>query len=404
MPLADDAGSDCGRGSRATYKPLSLARHLLRKGRLPIDEALDIVERVLLAILHLHERGAGHCDVKPGNIIRIDSTWRLGDHGLITASEDFQSRGGTPAYWPPEGPKRHTVDLYAAGAMLFELVTGRDPLAVRKWVGSETEIPLAADSRGSAKAEGIIRRACTSDPARRYVSARDMLEAVHGAGRRVKLPLLVALAASLLVVAAVAAGAILRTTPPTSVIQAMTVEFYRGDPSIPLGELGLPIVTARPEDDVRVSARFSAPTFAYLIALNTDGSVELCHPSLDRGADAPATDFTYPSNPQDGFQLTEGPGVHAFALVTAQRRMPRLAGWLTDECAPLWVNVKTAQPWAYDGVRFAPVTSERGTVRRRIVPPEPFVRMCEALGTFPGVDAIHVYAFPVVEEESIRGD
>ena len=106
-------------------------------GRLPIDEAVRIVDEVARALQHAHEHGVVHRDLKPSNVWLTDAgTARLGDFGLAIAlgRSRLTSEGmivGTVAYLAPEqaiGRVPDTrSDLYALGAVLYELVCGRPP-------------------------------------------------------------------------------------------------------------------------------------------------------------------------------------------------------------------------------------------------------------------------------------
>ena len=105
--------------------------------RLPIDEAIRIADQVCRALEHAHSRGVIHRDVKPGNVwLTQDGTAKLGDFGLAVALDRSRLTAegitlGTAAYMAPEqalgrGPDMRS-DLYALGAMFYEMVTGRPP-------------------------------------------------------------------------------------------------------------------------------------------------------------------------------------------------------------------------------------------------------------------------------------
>ena len=116
-------------------------RDLLREnGHLPPALALSVIEPVLSALASAHRAGLVHRDIKPENIlISNDGVVKVADFGLARAVEfdDVAARTGvmmgTVAYCPPEqisrGPCDQRSDVYSAGVVLFELLTGQAPFA-----------------------------------------------------------------------------------------------------------------------------------------------------------------------------------------------------------------------------------------------------------------------------------
>jgi tetratricopeptide (TPR) repeat protein len=178
----------------------------LRRGPLPPPEALDLAEDLLSALGALHDAGVVHRDVKPSNLFLTPHGGKLVDFGLardlpgdvarsIVSTADLTSPGliiGTPGYMAPEQILGQAVDaradLFAAGIVLYEALTGRRPFpgdtAVAALSGTLYEDPPPlVGSPALAALDAPIRRALAKKPAERYASAREMAEALRGAAR-----------------------------------------------------------------------------------------------------------------------------------------------------------------------------------------------------------------------------
>ena len=117
----------------------TLREHLARRGRLPIAEAVSIVDRLADAMGYAHRQGVTHRDLKPENVlITADGRPVVTDFGIAIMSGArrltwrwLTSQLGTPDYMAPEqvqgerGDAR--TDVYALGVILFELLAGRVP-------------------------------------------------------------------------------------------------------------------------------------------------------------------------------------------------------------------------------------------------------------------------------------
>ncbi len=105
--------------------------------RLSIDDALRIALQLCDALGHAHSQGIIHRDLKPGNVwLTQDGSAKLGDFGLAVALDRTRitqegAMVGTATYMPPEqavgGEVTPRSDLYALGALLYEMLTGRPP-------------------------------------------------------------------------------------------------------------------------------------------------------------------------------------------------------------------------------------------------------------------------------------
>ncbi|WP_221411698.1 protein kinase domain-containing protein [Arthrobacter crusticola] len=118
------------------YVPGRTLRDLIReRGRLTPRLALALIDPVIEGLAAAHEAGLVHRDVKPENVLLSSSGQiKIADFGLaraVSASTGTATLVGTAAYLPPElvtgSPADARSDVYSAGIMLFELLTGRQP-------------------------------------------------------------------------------------------------------------------------------------------------------------------------------------------------------------------------------------------------------------------------------------
>jgi class 3 adenylate cyclase len=166
--------------------------------RLGVDETLAIAAQLCDALEHAHARGVVHRDLKPGNVwLATDGTARLGDFGLALSLDRSRltQEGmmvGTVAYMPPEQalgrPPDARSDLYALGATLYEMVTGRPPFLgddavaiISQHINTPPVAPSWHNPQVPKRLETLILRLLEKDPAKRAASAREvrqLLEAV----------------------------------------------------------------------------------------------------------------------------------------------------------------------------------------------------------------------------------
>lgn len=115
----------------------NLKEYIRDKGKLPVQEAVPIAIQILDALEHAHEHGVVHRDIKPHNILLTkQGRVKVTDFGIArAASETTLTYTGTIVgsvhYISPEQAKGITIgsksDLYSAGAVLYEMVTGQLP-------------------------------------------------------------------------------------------------------------------------------------------------------------------------------------------------------------------------------------------------------------------------------------
>ncbi len=172
-----------------------LQRHIEQDGPLAADEAAAILRAVLAGVAYAHDSGIAHGDLKPANIILGPNGPKVGDFGVarILAEETGTTTlAATPSFAPPEvvrgGRPTESSDVYSAGCVAFQMLTGRPPYeGGNAWdVASkhlEEPIPSARDAREDVSPEfdEVIRRAMEKEPRRRHHSARAFADAVDGA-------------------------------------------------------------------------------------------------------------------------------------------------------------------------------------------------------------------------------
>ncbi|HUZ54069.1 MAG TPA: PASTA domain-containing protein [Streptosporangiaceae bacterium] len=179
------------------YVPGRTLRQLLNeRGRLGAREALDIMSGVLTGLAAAHEAGFAHRDVKPENVLLTTSgAVKVADFGLArSVAGAVQTKGGmiigTAAYLAPEqvsgGTSDARTDVYAAGIMLFELLTGaqphtgESPLAVAyKHVNEVVPAPSSILPGLSTAVDALVAMATSRDPDLRPANAGQFLRAIQ---------------------------------------------------------------------------------------------------------------------------------------------------------------------------------------------------------------------------------
>jgi non-specific serine/threonine protein kinase len=180
-----------------------LSERLSNGRRLGVSEAMPIGLGILAALSALHTRGIVHRDLKPSNVFLTPHGVKLLDFGLarpelersldsLTALTNTGMVVGTPGYMAPEQVSNADVDyrcdLFAVGAMLFEMLAGRRAFAGRTMVDVlhatlHEQPPALSGASGVAAVDRVIRRALSKRPADRPESAdamADELRAIRG--------------------------------------------------------------------------------------------------------------------------------------------------------------------------------------------------------------------------------
>jgi serine/threonine protein kinase len=168
----------------------------LATGPMRVSETVSIGLGVLAALSALHARGIVHRDLKPSNVFLTPHGVKLLDFGLARPAED-QSMAptldltragviqGTPRYMAPEQLLGETLDartdLFAAGAILFEMLAGKPAFNGRTVVEIAhatiyEQPPALTGSAAAAAVDRVLRRALAKEPDKRPVSAEAMAE------------------------------------------------------------------------------------------------------------------------------------------------------------------------------------------------------------------------------------
>jgi tetratricopeptide (TPR) repeat protein len=121
----------------------SLRVKLAREGELPVTEAVRILREVVDALAYAHRNGVVHRDIKPDNVLLSEGHALVADFGVAKAVSASSGDGGgsltslgvalgTPAYMAPEQAAAdphvdHRADIYAVGALVYEMLCGRPP-------------------------------------------------------------------------------------------------------------------------------------------------------------------------------------------------------------------------------------------------------------------------------------
>ncbi len=155
----------------ASYGPATL-QSLLENGPLPPQECFRCARQLLAGLAFLHEAGMVHRDVKPANCLFVDGKLKLADFGLLTQANPQMSRLGTLKYMPPDGRMDARADVYAAGLVIYEMITG---LPVDSFPRPGASALEAAEHPILCVLNHLALRACQRNPLQRFRDAGQML-------------------------------------------------------------------------------------------------------------------------------------------------------------------------------------------------------------------------------------
>ncbi|WKW13677.1 protein kinase [Pseudogemmatithrix spongiicola] len=200
LPLLDSGEAD---GLLFYVMPLvtgeTLRARLAREQQLPLEDALLVAREVADALAHAHSQGVIHRDIKPENILLQGGHAVVADFGIALA---VQTAGGarmtqtglslgTPQYMSPEQAMgERTIDarsdIYALGAVTYEMLTGEPPFAgasvqsiVAKVLTEKPVAPTALRDTIPPQVEAAVLRALAKLPADRFATAASFSEALR---------------------------------------------------------------------------------------------------------------------------------------------------------------------------------------------------------------------------------
>lgn len=411
---------------------------------LTADERADngrcvrLIEQVAGGLAEVHACGLLHRDIKPQNfILGGDGLPRLVDFGLAVpvASEPLHAVIGSPPYMAPEQARGQgervdaRTDVYGLGAVLYYLLTGQPPHdgktlieALEQARDASIVPPRRINPRVPRALERVCVKATAADPKSRFPSVDAMR---HALGRymlvRRATPVLGVFVIMLaLVVPAWAfcrgpAPDVLKSEPkqaPQAGLRVTRLEI----PHFPkldaqhfdarrVGTLGLTSFAAREDDEVTVRAELSEPAYSYLIAFRPDGTDELCDPDDENTPPPRKQEPLYPprAKSDERYRLSEGAGLHAFALVVSRQPLPPYRDWKKQHGPMPWAAGQPCEPgvvWRDDdqGLQTLLADDPAGTQGKGVKARGSggsAAKLASWPRDLPGIDAVTVEAFPV---------
>lgn len=176
----------------------SLRERIVRERQLPVADAVRIAVEVASALDYAHRRGVIHRDVKPENILLQDGRAVVADFGIAMAPNrgDYRITEtgiclGTPAYMSPEQALGERVldarsDVYAMGALLYEMLTGAPPFSgegaqaiVAKVITHTPAPPSRARKNVPPYVDAAVLKALQKKPSDRFSSAGELQKALE---------------------------------------------------------------------------------------------------------------------------------------------------------------------------------------------------------------------------------
>jgi eukaryotic-like serine/threonine-protein kinase len=182
-------------------------KELIRgRGALPVGVGLGVAKQMCHGLGAAHETGVVHRDIKPQNMLILPETGELKimDFGISTVSSvepgtsGLTTAGtvmGTPDYIPPEQaqgkPADFRSDIYSLAVVLFETFTGKVPFKAQNPMGvvvahiqQAPPAPRSVNPKLSPELEAVILRGLAKDPAKRWQTTDELLDALSAVSTR----------------------------------------------------------------------------------------------------------------------------------------------------------------------------------------------------------------------------
>ena len=170
---------------------ITLKQYMEKRGQLNWRESLHFITQIMRGLSHAHSRGIVHRDIKPQNVMVLrDGSVKVADFGIAclanSANTLTQEALGSVHYMSPEQARGDRTDarsdIYSAGVVLYEMLTGRLPFegdnAVSVAIQHLSSVPLSPREINPDVPEAlelICMKAMASDLEKRYASADEML-------------------------------------------------------------------------------------------------------------------------------------------------------------------------------------------------------------------------------------
>ncbi len=438
----------------------------------PPSDAARLVMLLARAVHAAHRAGVVHRDLKPANVLLASAAdeaalntaygWpKISDFGLarLSGAEREQTAScevlGTPSYMAPEqaaGKGREVgpaADVYALGAILYELLTGRPPFKGQNLLETLDQVrslpprpPHEFCPEVPHELEALCLRCLAKSPEDRPSTAADLAEDLRRVLQGQPTALLPSrsvvrtqpkphkLRYSFAALALLLAGAVglatylsrraeplpkprpegqqeaAAVTPEPVRIERLNVMLFEANGQ-PAGIVGQDVFVAHDNDTVRVNAQLSRPAFAFLIAFRPKGPPDVCFPESDdeppQQTDRPA----YPLPPKGGgYGLEDGTGLEVFALVVSSQPLPSFKEWWAHSRDCPWKQEEAPQGVVYraNGEDAVEAFAENGGDGSRgkgakVKGLTPVADLAAWLRKMPGVETVQVLGFTVMPKD-----